>query len=174
MIAKNRRKQGIKRRPGTPFIERFWAKVDKRGPDECWPWLGKGHCRGYGAIALDPVGDQIHGRQIRANRASWIVNRGQITEDQHVLHSCDNPNCVNPNHLFLGDQLLNMRDMHGKGRAPVGSRHGQSKLTEEDVIWLRRIPSKRDGSLRKAALKLGITADYASAIRRRKAWAHLP
>lgn len=87
----------------------------------CWLWLGTYFALrgGYGAFTHRPSGTF---RQ-RAHRAAWQIFRGDITPDQHVLHRCDNPACVNPDHLFLGNQAVNMEDMAFKGRQAKGRRN---------------------------------------------------
>lgn len=105
--------------------ERFWAKVDRRGPDECWPWIGATNNRGYGQFWYG-------GGQRLSHRIAWLLLRGPVG-DLFVLHRCDNPICVNPAHLFLGTHQDNMQDMVTKGRhamqrhpekAARGDRHG--------------------------------------------------
>lgn len=92
---------------------RFWEKVERQGPDECWPWTGATRS-GYGALWIDGVLQ-------RAHRVSWVLNVGPIPKGQHVLHRCDNPPCVNPTHLFLGSHADNMADKAAKGRVRSGS-----------------------------------------------------
>ncbi len=90
--------------------ERFWANVDKRGPDECWPWLGTLSHNGYGTILID-------GKVRRATRTSWVIAHGQDwPEGKDCCHTCDSPTCVNPSHLWPGTRADNVRDMLAKGR----------------------------------------------------------
>ena len=116
------------------LAERFWAKVDKRGMDECWPWLARRNWCDYGVISR---GGQFGGT-ILAHRASFEIHHGmKSAEGLCVLHSCDNPPCVNPGHLFLGDPQMNVADMVSKGRTAAGERHGFAKLTEGQVRAIR-------------------------------------
>lgn len=97
-----------------PLRERFFAKTEK-GPD-CWVWKGSAHVtRGHlrGQIS-------VNGRLTMASRASWILHWGEIPAGMFVLHRCDRPICVNPDHLFLGTQSDNMRDCAAKGRLYKG------------------------------------------------------
>lgn len=117
---------------------RFWAKVDKRDPDDCWLWTGSVLRSGYGMLA-------VKGKGTLAHRVSWGIHNGPIPigEGWHgvcVLHRCDVRNCVNPNHLFLGTHAENMRDMEakGRGRQPRGEKTAPAKLTEGDVLEIRR------------------------------------
>lgn len=89
--------------------ERFWAKVAKLGVCSCWEWTGWRKETGYGRVRID-------GRILYAHRVSWILANGPIPDDLRVLHRCDNPPCVNPDHLFLGTQGDNNADRDAKGR----------------------------------------------------------
>jgi integrase/recombinase XerD len=97
--------------------ERFWQKVDRRGGDECWPWLGASLTGGYGRIVLV-------GRHVLAHRFSWQLHYGDVPGGSHVLHICDQPPCVNPAHLFLGTHAQNMKDKARKVRVAQGAAHG--------------------------------------------------
>ena len=93
------------------LARRFWAKVDKLGEFDCWLWTGRRAKRyGYGELYRGP--GQTVGK---AHRISWELHHGPT--DLKVLHTCDNPACVNPAHLFLGTQQDNLRDMRDKGRS---------------------------------------------------------
>lgn len=90
-------------------INRFWSKVKKGNLDECWERSGSDNGNGYNQL-------KIKGVPILSHRFSWIIHKGQIPNGLKILHKCDNRRCVNPNHLFLGTQLDNIRDMINKGR----------------------------------------------------------
>lgn len=98
--------------PRSPIEERFWAKVDRCGSDECWPWIGRGRPDQHAKIRLAGKGSKSEG----VHRVSWILAFGPIPDNLWVLHRCDNPRCVNPAHLFLGTVLDNNADRHRKGR----------------------------------------------------------
>jgi len=117
--------------------ERFWEKVDKKGPDDCWEWTAGKLSRGYGRI-------KINGKEQYAHRVSWELANGPIPDGMCVLHRCDNPSCVNPAHLFLGTQGDNVYDMHQKGRAPDlrGERNGRARISREDVHKIREMISQ--------------------------------
>ena len=93
-------------------IDRFMAKVDKRGDNECWNWKGSDDGHGYGEFWFE-------GKKWKAPRFSWVLNNGvPIPKGLLVCHKCDNPSCVNPNHLFLGTMSDNIMDCVKKGRHP--------------------------------------------------------
>lgn len=92
------------------FHIRFWDRVAKRAPDECWPYTGSTRANGYGRLRL-------HGKYELAHRLAYRFSVGEIKDDLNVCHTCDNPPCCNPNHLFLGTDVDNARDKVAKGRA---------------------------------------------------------
>ena len=106
-------------------LERFWPKVRKT--DECWEWIaGTRGKTGYGSFKID-------GEVIDTHRVSWMIHFGPIPEDKFVLHKCDNRKCVRPDHLFLGTQLDNVRDMISKGRQHKPLK-GREKLPAHGTI----------------------------------------
>ena len=112
--------------------ERFWSKVDKRGPDDCWEWMASKTIQGYGHFRLN-------GKTEHANRTAWKLANGGIPDGMCVCHHCDNPSCANPTHLFLGTVADNNRDCVSKGRDRHirGEEHSRAILTAFDVRFIR-------------------------------------
>lgn len=103
------------------LAKRFWPKV-KMGAG-CWEWTGSAGEKGYGYLHS---GGKVERKPLRAHRVSWEIHNGSIPDGLWVLHRCDNPRCVRPDHLFLGDRSDNMRDCAAKGRI---STIGKARLT---------------------------------------------
>jgi hypothetical protein len=162
------------RRLSVPLRVRLFSRVAVRGADECWPWLGPVDAKGYGRISLGgarspgrPSGDRVH-------RVSYVLANGPIAPGVLVCHRCDNPPCVNPDHLFLGTAADNNADRDGKGRhvALHGSRHGSAKLTEDAVREMRRLHSA-GVSCQALAARFGVDRTNVWLIVRHKAWRHV-
>jgi hypothetical protein len=150
----------------------------------CWIWKGKRAGNGYGELREGGRGTKRH----LAHRVSWQIHRGAISKGVLVLHTCDNPPCVNPNHLFLGTVGDNSQDAMKKGRlrglfgvgpgrksqplvtrVPRGEAHYKAKLTEEQVREIRS--DSRTG--RQIAADYGISDVLVSQIKKRKVWKHI-
>jgi HNH endonuclease len=114
-------------------INRFWEFVDKKGDDECWKWLAS--CTPHGGYGQLTFGGTLH----LAHRVAWEKTFDEIPKGMYVCHRCDNPPCVNPSHLFLGNVQENTRDCVDKGRNAFGSKSGRSKLVEDEVREIRRL-----------------------------------
>lgn len=157
----------------VPLEQRFWANVDKRGPDECWPWTGSASNR-YGQIRVD-------GRTRKATHVAIYLATGEWPPvGMCACHRCDNPPCVNPAHLWVGTISENVRDCFAKGRKKVvmpkgrlfttGESHPRSKLTEDQVRAIRssgQTPSE-------LSRLYGVSEETVRLIRNRKRWGHLP
>src|SRR3990167_10773640 len=112
--------------------EKFWKKVEKRGIDDCWLWIGAKKDRRYGHM--------LHNYQnIGSHRISWLIHHGNIPNNLWVLHKCDNPSCVNPNHLWLGTAKDNSQDRESKNRGNKlkGELSPVAKLTKKEVLYIR-------------------------------------
>lgn len=155
-------------RQSIPLEKRFWKYVDKDGPNGCWLWTGTLRPDGYGVIGRGGRGQGLE----RANRLSYMIHFGQIPDGMFVCHKCDNPTCVNPEHLFLGSPGDNCHDMVKKKR----NAHGETsyaKLTTEQVVEIRRIYSLGGISQIKIADRYGISRSHVSLIVRGERWQHV-
>lgn len=150
-----------------PLEDRFWEKVDKAGP--CWLWTASKDRKGYGRI-MRPGG---RGGPLLATRVSWELHYGPIPDGLFVCHHCDNPSCVRPDHLFLGDQFANMGDCSAKGRMHPGEQNGGAKLTEDDVREIRR--RYRAGGISQSALarEYGLCQASVHELISGKTWRHV-
>jgi hypothetical protein len=144
----------------------FWAKVDKRSEDECWIWNGARGNTGYGLFGRPPK--YVH-------RISYTMYYGKLPKDLFVCHTCDNPSCVNPHHLWLGTQSDNMKDRHRKDRSnlPRGSKHGFAKLSERDVLDIRSLYQDREFSQYELADLCDVHVMTISDIVLGKSWKHV-
>ncbi len=111
--------------------DRFWSKVNIKSDSECWEWSAGLLSKRYG-------GFYINGKTCRSHRIAWELHFGDIPDNLCVCHECDNPKCVNPNHLFLGTHTDNMQDMIRKGRGAKGVyRINNPKLSPDQIIEIR-------------------------------------
>ena len=145
-------------------LNRFWSKANKISPNDCWEWIGSRTIKGYGLFCIE-------GKNMRAHRLSWQVANGEIPEGLCVCHHCDNPSCVNPNHLFLGTNQDNTKDRVRKGRSAFGVKHGRSMLNETKVRVIRAYyPSISAVQLAKI---FGMARSSIGKVVRRETWTHI-
>ena len=146
------------------YEKRFWAQVDKQGA--CWRWMGKTTAKGYGSYYAR------HGKLTfyRAHKYVWFLTHGPTVGDLWVLHTCDNPWCVNPDHLWLGTNRDNMDDKVAKGRHNHGETHGRAKLTDDLVLEIRA----SDLPTQEWADRLGVHYTTIMCARNGSKWKHLP
>lgn len=151
------------RKPDSYFAERFWEQVDQSG--ECWLWTGSLSPKGYGNFQARREGKITW----KAHRYAYMLLRGKIPKGLHVLHRCDNPQCVNPDHLWLGTNADNHADKLRKGRQSKGRRVNTAKLTEAQVleIFHSEVPGTR------LCEKYGVHNSVIYNIRNRKIWKHV-
>lgn len=144
------------------IFRQFWSKVQRADADSCWLWTGSIASHGYGVFSV--------GRdRIRAHRFAWMTSRGPVPQGQDVCHSCDQPSCVNPSHLFVASHHDNLLDSVRKGRKRV---FGRQKLNAAAVLDIRSRAAA--GELhRSIAADHGIRRHSVSGIVHRKSWAHV-
>lgn len=143
--------------------DRFWSKVDVRGKSACWEWKAN-KVHGYGMLAT-----KSKSAPIKAHRLSWMIHYGEIPSGMAICHSCDNPGCVNPNHLMLGTQKANMIDAAKKGKMKffhigTGEDNNAAKLSNEQVLSLRKDYATGKFTYQEIAEKYGVS-DAAAILR---------
>ena len=151
-----------------PLTERFWEKVDRRGADDCWPWMAGRTEDGYGKISEDAPSR----KSLRAHRVSYELHHGSLTTNLEVQHSCNNPPCVNPAHLSQDTPLVNAKYRNEQGRQACHENHGRAKFTEEKVVEIRRdyVYGSRTHGLRALGRKYGVSYTAIGKIVREEAW----
>lgn len=151
--------------PALSTPETFWKRVTDR-PNGCREWTGSLHRDGYGQL-------MYHRKSWLAHRLAWVLTFGPIDRDACVCHTCDNPRCCNPDHLFVGDHAANMDDMRRKGRRLAvnsGADNGRAKLTDIQVASIRA--AYASGSARQVDLAqaFNVSQSLISLIVRSEAW----
>jgi hypothetical protein len=149
----------------VPLRDDFLASVGQPDAAGCVPWTGKRNRDGYGVYYFRSF------KMLAAHRLAVFFARGNFLRDRLVCHTCDHPWCVNPDHLVLGSPAWNMRDAAIKGRKPgkVGQCNGNSRLTERDVIEIRRLLAlgKTQAEI---AVAFGVSQVNISHIKSGKSW----
>lgn len=150
--------------------ERFWHYANVTGPGECWLWTGTQDGKGYGLIW-----DVDAGVNRYAHVVAWELNRGEpLPEGMLVRHYvCDTPLCVNHNHLLSGTDADNMADKVARDRQSRGETHGIAKLSEMQVVEMRRLYANGSWSQRRLAIRFGITQPNVQSIVNRNTWTHI-
>lgn len=147
-------------------VERRLLSKAEKVKSGCWEWLGSERRRGRGYGQM-----KIAQKSYFAHRVSYEIFCGPIDDGKFVCHRCDNPKCVNPDHLFLGTHQDNVDDQVAKGRQVKGTVNGRAKLTEDDVLAIRAA----EGVLQKdLAAQFGISRQQVSNIRNGILWADIP
>ena len=156
--------------------DRFWEKVDKtNGEDACWEWKGHKNLGGYGSFGITL--DVSKYTQIPAHRFAYMITYDipYLPRNVFVCHSCDNPPCCNPRHLWLGSNKSNQIDYFAKGlpnRHPTGKDNHMTKLTEEKVLEIRRLGNS-GLSMQKIAKIFGVANSTIFYVLKRHTWKHL-
>lgn len=164
--------------------DRFMAKVEIQ-ENGCWLWQGAKGKKGYGMFSMGPKYKPDGSRRntmVGAHRASYLLFKGEIPEHDSyhglcVLHKCDNPACVNPDHLFLGTNEDNVHDMDAKGRRvngpSYGSAHGNSVLNEKQVLEIMELLKARKPTQKEIAKMYGVANTTINHIATGRLWSHL-
>lgn len=155
-------------------MDRYLEKVDKSaGFDACWPWTGGKDTDGYGIFWDGTYSPNGRGHYVRVTRWTYEQFVGELPKRMQILHSCDNPSCVNPAHLSIGTAADNHREreMRGRGVRKHGSTHVGAKLTEGQVqdirSWSEFVSNKN------LAEQFGVSNQLISMIVNRKVWKHI-
>lgn len=146
----------------------FWSKVDKAGPGGCWLYMGGRDKWGYGDL-------RWNGKHLQAHRLAWKLLRGDPGK-MDCLHTCHNPPCCNPDHLYLGTDVENSRDRVTSGRSLRGARTWSAKLTDDKVRDIRRTfkrTSQKKSNIAQLALDYEVSQATISAIMRGSIWKHV-
>ncbi len=149
-------------------LQRFWDKVSLTSKESCWIWTGAKTRQGYGSFVVRSRPFET----MLAHRVSWELHNGPIPGGMQVLHTCDNPPCINPAHLYLGNNDDNVADRMEKGRhvsvGVLGERNPQAKINRFDVLTIREeyTPERR----KSLALRFGISEGHVVRIARGKSW----
>ena len=145
----------------------FWYYVEKKSVDECWLWKGALQSRGYGIFTSQ-------GQREYAHRFSFMLHHHRlIPEGLYVCHHCDNKKCVNPKHLFLGTPQDNSNDMVAKERQSRGSQKPRAKLTEIDVLEMRRLYHTGSFTYEQLSQLFGVSNSHAWSCVNRRFWKHI-
>ena len=155
--------------PPPTLAERFWSRVERQGPHDCWPWTGS-TTGGYGTLNLGGHG--------RAHRLAYELAYGDLPSADsgiYVLHRCDNPPCCNPAHLYLGTQAQNALDresrQRGGGSKMRGTGNPAARLTWEQIAYIRQEASNGPrGTQARLARELGVGVSTISRITRGTHW----
>lgn len=156
------------------FVQRFWSRVQKT--DGCWIWTAAHKPEGYGKMWMN-------GKLESAHRISWILTRGPIPDGLWVLHKCDNPPCVNPDHLYIGYRKENGRDAAERHRIPygkdayfskcVGEKNFNARCTDQIVRDIRAKYVPRKFGLWRLSKFFGLPRTTIGNIVNRRTWKHV-
>jgi len=166
----------------VPALVRYWEKVDQSaGPDACWPWTGARLADGYGRF-------WFQGKFVRATRWGYKNMIGSLPDHLHILHRCDNPPCMNPEHWFVGTNADNQADKVAKGRQARGLKQGahthpesvhrgtthrNAKLTEADVRDIRGRYASGGTTMKALAREYRVSFSNIQLIIARGGWKHV-
>ena len=155
----------------TPFEERLVSQISFPNDEkECAFWTGNKDKAGYGKITKKVNGEYVH---LRTHRAVYELYFGPLVPMVNVLHSCDRPSCCNILHLFVGSQSDNMKDKVSKDRQAKGETNGRAKLTEREVMKIKRL-IKEGIRITDIAGRFDVGITTISEIKAGRTWKHIP
>jgi hypothetical protein len=157
---------GDRHHPTIPIADRFFKKIKKT--KTCWIWDSKSkNEHGYGVIW-----NKEKGHTIKAHRFSYEYHIGEIPPRMEILHTCDNPACVNPNHLRVGTRQDNVSDSMSKGRVRKGEEHGMAKLKWKDIPQIKEMYSTGNFSYKKLGIIFKVHFNTIREVIKNKRWVH--
>jgi len=150
------------------IASKFWKRVDRKDPEECWPWTSHRDADGYGQVQFRLDGSKM---KHRAHLVALCLEvEKDIPQDVVVRHSCDNPPCANPSHLLTGGHADNVADRDRRGRTAKGEQNGRAKINVQQVENLRTNYKKY---VRDKANELGVSEKLVRDVHQGKIWKHL-
>lgn len=132
----------------------------------CIHWTMYRNPDGYGQFGF-------MGKKVFAHRSSFEVFNGEIPKDGIVRHCCDNPSCVNPEHLVVGDSWDNVQDCLSRGRFQMGWKHWNTRFTDSDIMMIRELYGTKEMNLKQIGERFGVSFQTISRIVRRDLWKHI-
>lgn len=144
-------------------VRRMEKRTKHKGPDDCWLWVSTLDSSGYGML-------KVNGRYQKAHRLAYEIRHQKKLGNLFCLHHCDTPACVNPKHLYAGTHEDNMRDKMERN-PPRGSNNGNAKLTDADIVQIRKRLAKGETGAA-IARDYGMTRQAINQIRRGEKWRH--
>ena len=148
-------------------IARFWDKVDKKSENDCWEFMSYRDKKGYGIFT-------IRHKNIKAHRFSYMLAYGEIPEGLLIRHFvCDNPSCVNPNHLKTGTNADNSNDCISKNRNRKGEGVNTCKLTRKDVLEIRRLYGERRMLVKDLSNMFRVNRHQILSVATGRSWKHI-
>lgn len=144
-------------------LEDVWKRIDKKEEDDCWEWMGFKNQKGYGRMSINKKLHSCH-------RIVYELIHNSVPKGMLVCHSCDNPSCCNPRHLFLGTNKDNINDMKNKHRQSMGEHRPHHKLTREKVKEIRIKYFNLGYTQKQLGIEYGVTYQTIGCIIRNEKW----
>lgn len=154
-------------------LDRFLQKIAPIDKNGCMLWTGNQYWDGYGKFHIREIQDgQPYWKTVRAHRYAWELKNGPIPIGIYVCHKCDNPLCINVEHMFLGTQKDNLSDMASKKRSTIGTKNPMAKLTDNDIKDIRKM--YKDGKTQQHIAKIySLSRSNVGLIVTHETWKHV-